>query len=150
MKIGNINKKIFTGAAGLALCTILLTGCDDNFKYEEQEDGTIVPSGNISYENLASCNVIEIKVIDKNMLYLVRKEAEKDNNYTYYDLFTDLKIYSSNDNNDRMSVINEYRLGDYLVNLNELKKNYSDKDLNRILNEIASEYSFAENKELNK
>ena len=149
MKINFVNRKLISAALAFTMCTTVLTGCDKYFKYEEQEDGQVLATGQMSYDTLSSCKVIEVNVIDKSVLYLARKEVEKnDNNFSYYDLFTNLKIYSSQDNNDRISVVNEYRLGDYLVNLNYLKKNYTEEDLTKILDSINEDYIFANEKEL--
>ena len=54
------------------------------------------------------------------------------------------------DKNTSNELIHEYKLGDYLVALDELKQNYSSDDIKSVLNHINEVYEFENDKKLEK
>lgn len=135
MKFGKINKKFLAGSLAFALT---LTGCHS---YKKNEDGEVYLDGTISYDDLSDYKLIEMSTLAGAKLYITKFSSD-----SYYDVFTGLELFNMNDKETSNSLINEYKLGDYLVALNELKSEYNADDLKKVLSHINEEYKFESEK----
>ena len=85
----------------------------------------------------AACliGLVALRVYKGNRLYITNFSSEK-----YYDIFTGLVIDDLKDKNTANSLVHEYKLGDYLVALDELKTEYTSDDIKKVLEHIDQEY----------
>lgn len=132
MKFGYLNRKLAAGSLALALSITSLTSCHS---YKENENGEVYLDGTISYEDLSDFKLIEMKTLAGNRLYITNFSSEK-----YYDVFTGLVIHDLKDKNTANCLVHEYKLGDYLVALDELKTEYTSDDIKKVLEHIDQEY----------
>ena len=56
-----INKKFVASSVVLTLLPSVLTGCTQGLKYEENENGQVIVSGNITYNTLKNYYFVEIE-----------------------------------------------------------------------------------------
>lgn len=126
---------------GLGLATgLMLTGCEDNFNYTENENGEIVAEGNISYSILSKCDLVEIRKLDNtNDIYICSCS-----NYIYYTNIENNKYFicKNNDLNEQLEFVRSTSMIDYLITYDEVKESYSVEDIDRILEKIKNDYEF--------
>ena len=146
MKINNINKRLLSTSLAVTMTLTTLTGC---YSYKEDENGDVYLDGEMSYETLSEYKLIELKTLNGSRLYI----ADYDDAFgdcKYKDVFTGLTIYDAKDKDTSIELVSEYKLGDYLVALGDLKKNYTSDDIYGVLNDINEVYDFGDNVQLEK
>ena len=167
-KIKNINKKLITGTLVFAL-TATLCGCTKDFNYSREiKNGkySVVVTGDIDWKTASNLKLLQLKVLDKNVLFLARCYEKKinENNtkkiiYEYYDVFEDLKIIDLVEEknqlskkiehqNDNVQFIKEEPLKDYLEEEKFKRKSYSVDELKEIYKIIEQNYEFEDTKKI--
>lgn len=140
MKKSKLNSKILSYVLGIAISTSL-SGCGDNYKrfeYNTNSQGDIIVDGNISYEILCDYKLIELKLLDKNELYIVKEVLCDRFRVGYMNIFTGKEICKS----DSKDIVKIYNLSEYLLSYNEVKNEYTISDVERIYDEIKDNYEY--------
>lgn len=147
--------KLVPYALVFSLSVTSLTSCgDSNFSYETVE-GEFVAEGTIDYSLLKDYKLIELKLLNgENKLYITGKTVLNESVYTrdyyYNDIFTGEIVCDTKTENQRLELINEYDLVEYLLTYDEVKGSYSIEDIERIYNKILEDYEFEKEKTLEK
>lgn len=139
MKVKNINKKLFGLSLSLVCTSIISSGCTMN----EDADETI------SYDELTTnYKVVEFTSFDKRTMHIVKKEAIEDvpDCYGYYDILYHKCIIKVDDaagvilGKGIITNIIETDVGNYLKKYNINKDEFSNDDLDIIIDMIRNDY----------
>ena len=148
MKIGNINTKVLAASLSLVMTTTFLGGCYDNFSYTTDSEGNVQIEGHVEHKLVKdSYKIIETELHGKREIYLVKKVLNSQS-VSYYDVFNNYLILNVlKDNNETtgdsdINLISENNFSDYLIYYDEVKGNYSEEDLKRVLDKIKNDYVF--------
>jgi hypothetical protein len=150
-KITNISKKIFTLGLTFALATVGLTGCADvsidDIKYVTDEQESIQSIKNsVSYETLQYCSFYNVYNNKKDKrYYTIGLKDEWNGTYLikYYDIFTKEEFVRSDFAFHSIATVQEY-----LVENNLVKAEYTEEELQSILNQFVEEYENKNEKKL--
>ena len=156
-------KNLVRYKAGLAALMIAsgmtLGGCaSEGFQYTMKDSKYVVADGSaIGNACIKECYVVEAynSLTEESEIFIARTSNFLDYYYYYYyyyycDLMNnDNKLfYKDNDHNNFFKFVKETPLYDYMIALDLLQANYSYEDMQRILEEIKSVYTFEEEKKL--
>ena len=107
----------------------------------------------INYQTLENSNLIVLENQENNRLeyYLASKVIDEQDKrfttYDYYDIITGKNIYYEfyeenrlNDNSENKNLIEEIKIEDYIKNNYTSKENYSENEINRLIQDLKKYY----------
>lgn len=147
--INNINKKLLAGTIALTLLTTSFTGCarTDYFEYTTNKQGENTCKNVVEYSRIENgeYKVIVLEYKSTLAIYITEKvSAGRDH---YYSVFGYNEVYS-NDGSFETVLLEESNLVDYLVTYDRVQKNYTEEEMQEILEQIKTDYEKDKNKEL--
>lgn len=117
---------------------------ETSIHYYIDEDGNYKIKGSVSYDQLEEYKLIEFKNVTGERELLIGKPVIPPyKSKKYEDIFT---IFELDVSDSKIEIINEDSLSNYLYKYNEVKAEYTEKDLKRIFNKIKENYVFENDK----
>lgn len=149
-------KNLVRYKAGLAALMIAsgmtLSGCSSKgFEYTPKDSKYVVVDGStIGNDCIKDCYVVEAynSLTEETEIFIAKRGFFPD--YYYCDLMNNSNklFWKNNSRNNFFEFVKETPLYDYMIALDLLQANYSYEDMQRILEEIKSVYTFEEEKKL--
>lgn len=144
----------------MIMSTLLLSGCASKysrFELVENENNEIVAVDDsyIDSEHISDYYVVEVynKMIQKNEIYIALKDGKRNWDdgtyyYIYNNVFTNLEIVNTSDEEFVLEYVKETNLYDYIVSLGLEQYDYSYEDMKNIYEIIKENYVFNQDNSL--
>lgn len=155
--VKNINRKLIAGLLAVSLTTSL-SGCikknDPRFlEYTKDKTGNISYSGTMNYFYLSNVKFVVLETNDVRTMYLASlsiidygKETEK---RIYRNIFGGQVLYDTSNKNLDSKIVEEMNIIDYLTSYNEIRQEYTERELKDILENMKTEYETEKEKMIN-
>lgn len=147
-------KKLLAYAVATTLGMTELTGC---VNYETKKDGSIEFCGDLSYEALANCYILELNYENDNVYYVVKfyqhirggvidiRDLISSKNIGTIEMKKEYELYQSIITTEHANIsilVDDFKfvkLKDYLIKMNNIKEYYNSDDINQILDSYKKE-----------
>lgn len=118
---------------------------DNNFKRVVTEEGEYDLENFISYDNLISYELVEVKTITGDNKLFIAKEDSFKLVGTYNDIFSGKVIAEDNADTE---IVNVGQISDYLIAYDMIKARYFKEDIETLLDKIEEDYVIEKDKTL--
>lgn len=143
----SINKKILAGTIVLGLTATTLMGCDTttHFEYTTNEQGKYVCNNVMKYSNIQKDDYKVIRIMRGTdiTIYITKKEragyfSKGQEYFYYYDIFGTDVVYTNY--STKTTLLREENLEDYLINYDKVQEEYTEEEMQEILEQIKTDY----------
>ncbi|MBQ9071599.1 MAG: hypothetical protein IJY25_00370 [Bacilli bacterium] len=159
VKFNYINSRLAAGVLMVTLLTTPLTSCSsaNTFEYSVNEQGEVVASGTLDYDELKKCYFIQIektieidgKSYKKSEYYIAKKGSSRyGHRHWYYDILTEKNVFSSDFADECEQITKEINMEDYLYVFEKIKNSYTADEIEILIEEIKKEFVDIEEKKL--